>query len=225
MKILYNFATRSRPKKAIACLENIISLSKSGGFQVIVTADTDDPTMFNDEVRDKINSFPGTNIYYGISKGKIDAINKNVGLAKHEWHILVNVSDDFLFLKDGFDLDIINDMQNHFPDTDGFLHYPDGSPAHDKLATMSIIGKKYYDRFGYVYHPDYKSVYCDNEATVVAQRLHKHIFINNQIFTHNHPAWGKAEVDELYKRNENPLLYEKDKQTFLRRQSNNFDLY
>lgn len=222
-KILYNFASRSRPEKLIACLENITQLSRYPKFQIIVTADIDDETMTSPSIRDKVMSFPNTKIFYGTSTGKIDAINKNVSLADPDWSILVNMSDDFVFINDGFDLGIIKDMEEHFKNTDGFLHYPDGSPAKDLLCTMSIIGRMYYERFGYIYHPEYESVYADNEATVVAKNLGKYIFINRQFFCHLHPAWGLAVVDDLYKRNEDKIIYSKDHKTFIKRQRLNFN--
>ncbi len=223
-KILYNFATRSRPAKCVSSLENISQLVRHPNYQIIVTADLDDPTMCNDKMRDKVNSYPNAKIYYGNSTGKVDAINKNVALADEDVTIIVNMSDDFVFLQEGFDVQIVSDMNKYFPDNTGFLHYPDGSIARDVLCTMSIIGIAYYRIFNYIYHPDYKSVSCDNEAIAVAKILKKHKYIDNQIFEHRHPAWGKAPSDELYKRNEEKVLYATDGETFRRRKKQNFGL-
>jgi hypothetical protein len=55
--------------------------------------------------------------------------------------------------------------------------------------TLCILGKKYYDRFGYIYHPSYKSFWCDNEFTDVANELGKQTFIDKVIIRHVHPDW------------------------------------
>ena len=162
MKLLYNFASRSRPDKLFGVLDNITNLSKHDNYEIIITADLDDSSMYNREVIDKINTYTKVKIFFGTSKNKIDAINKNVAFFG-EFNILVNISDDQLFLIDGFDLEIIKDMQEFFPDTDGFLHYPD-SHAKEKLPTMSIMGKKYFDRTGKIYNEKFSNVYCDNLA-------------------------------------------------------------
>jgi hypothetical protein len=176
MKICYKFATRSRPNKFFSCLDNITSLAKNIDYFILVSIDIDDESMNTHEIRCRISNYDNVIPYWGYSnQNKITAINRDVCFAP-DWQILINVSDDFMFLKDGFDLQIIQDMQTYFPDLDGFLHYPDGH-TNSKLATMSIFGRKYYDRFGYIYHPDYESVYCDQEAQEVAKKLGKYKYI------------------------------------------------
>jgi len=155
----------------------------------------------------------------GSSKNKIDAINRDMDLVDQWWDILINVSDDQVFIKKDFDLDIVNNMGN---DGDMFLHFPDGNQG--DLATMSIIGRKYYLRDGYIYNPNYESVYCDNEAQDVAKLRNCYKLVNTHIFNHEHPAWGKGQTDEQYKKNEHFLVYEKDRQTYINRAAKNFYL-
>ena len=222
MKIFYNFATRSRPEKFFKVLDNISSLARHDDYVILVSADSDDLTMFNREVQNRVAKYDKVHLYYGTSRNKIDAINRLPRLFK-KYDILVNVSDDQLFLMEGFDLEIVKDMTEYFPDTDGFLFYPD-SHAKQFLPTMSIMGKKYYDRFDFVYHPDYANVYCDNEALAVAELLGKIKFIDKAIFDHYHPAWGMAAMDDQYRISENPESYWKDKGVFELRKANNFYL-
>ena len=66
-------------------------------------------------------------------------------------------------------------MIKHFPDTDGVLWFFDG--WRKDLNTLCIIGRKYYERFGYIYHPDYKSFWCDAEFTEVANKLKKQVLL------------------------------------------------
>ena len=197
MTILYNFATRSRPDKFKACIENMQSLAIHP-YKILVKADLDDSSMGQDYVPKHDNI-----IYaYGNSDSKIHAINRDIDKV-NDWDILVNVSDDQLFNKYGFDDTIINSFDNN----DQFLHFPDGNRS--DLATMSIMGRKYFERFNYVYHPTYKSLWCDNEAQEVAISLGCYKFCNTHIFDHLHPAFGKGNYDAQYRKTESYSMMDK----------------
>ncbi len=107
-------------------------------------------------------------------------------------------------------------------DLDRFIHFPDQSVAGPILPTMSIMGRTYYDRFGYIYHPDYWSLWCDDEARDVAIQLGKYRFVNERIFDHENPIWGFGISDELGKRNE--ALYRQDQRTYNKRKSAGFPI-
>lgn len=208
-KILYNFASRSRPEKLIACLENITKFSRHSHYQIIVTADIDDDTMTNPAIRDKVISFPNTKILYGTSTGKINAINKNVPLANPDWTILCNHSDDMWFIKEGFDLDIIEAFENY----NGLVHFPD-QKAGEALITYAMMHRDYYELDHYVYHPAFVSVYADNYQHEVAKKRGKYKFVNKQILEHRHPIWGYGVADDLLKKTEDPVTYNADHVTF-----------
>lgn len=227
--ILYKFASRSRPEKFFKAIDNIIENSV-GEFYILASLDTDDSTMNNDDVIQKMSRYPQLRFVFGKSESKVHAINRDLDLVTHtssvfhtpKWDILVNMSDDMSFIKKGFDQDIVEDMEKHFPSMDGVLHYPDGNPSGNVLMTMSIMGRLYYDHFGYVYHPDYKSLWCDNEATDVAKMLGKYVFIEKNLFEHRHPAFGKAPNDSQYVHTES--FYHLDHEVYKRRKAENFSL-
>lgn len=226
MKILYVFPSRSRPSKLIATIENIISMAKHDNYTILVSMDVDDPTVATKSFNEKLLTYEKVKPVYGYSKNKIHAINRDVWMVK-DFDILILMSDDMKFVVDGFDLDIISQfpcIDKDVVDTDLFLHYPDGSPASDVLCTMSIMGRSYFKRFNYIYYPEYVNVYCDNEATQVARILGKYRFVNRQLFVHNHPAWGLAEMDDQYRLTEDKDNYAKDNEIFQRRIRHNFDL-
>jgi hypothetical protein len=33
-----------------------------------------------------------------------------------------------------------------------------------RLATIPVLGRKYHERFGFVYHPDYRTLWCGKAA-------------------------------------------------------------
>lgn len=214
LKILFKFASRSRPEKFFRCLDNIHANTKSDNFQVLATLDTDDETMNNESVHEKLKSYPNVIAIYGESKSKIHAINRDLDYIQ-DWDILINTSDDMWFTEFGFDIEIKNDMLKHFPDLDGVLHYNDGNQK-DNVMTMSIIGRKYFDRFKYIYHPSYISLWSDVEAMEVARGLNKIVYMGDDkiLFRHMHPAWGLTNWDEQYKKTESSEYWETDAATY-----------
>jgi hypothetical protein len=88
-----------------------------------------------------------------------------------DWDILVVMSDDMVCVTHGWDDIIRQDMNENFPDTDGVLHYNDGNQKAN-VMTMSIIGRKYYKRDGYIYNPEYQSfvVRCGSNGSGTHER-------------------------------------------------------
>lgn len=222
--ILFKFATRSRPEKFIAGIENIVSkLSDKENFKILVTADKDDVTMYNRNVMTPIKPLIDAGkvvIIYGTSKSKIDAINRDMDLAG-EWDILINFSDDMEFLVGGFDEVIRQLFAATFPNLDGNLHFNDGFTK-DLVCAMSIMGKPWYDRFKYIYEPSYFSLFCDNEYTEVANKLGKMKYFDMIIFRHNHPANVGGVSDAQLKATE--AFWDIDGANFKKRKEINFGL-
>lgn len=207
-RILYNIATRSRARQARELIDYIYSNDKHA--IILVKIDNDEPDLEGYERH--VLYHMGIDIDIAFSNSKVHAINRSI----HEyWDILVNISDDQRFITPDF-AHIIRDNMEH----DCFLHFPDEMAQ--GLSTMSIMDKAYYDRFGYIYHPSYKSLWCDNEATEVAKLLRRHKYVDQVIFRHYHPAWGLAPMDKLYQRNNQ--YWNQDKRNYNQRKARNFDL-
>jgi hypothetical protein len=71
-----------------------------------------------------------------------------------------------------------------------------------------------YKEFGYIYNPEYLSVYADNEQTIVLQKMNKFAVSPLCIISHN---WTSEPWDELHARNENGDMYSKDRLVFEKR--------
>jgi|ERR1700733_1107461 len=210
IKILYSLASRSRPEKLIGCIENIIGLSKHDNYIILLTLDVDDVTVANKDFNDKLKSY-GEKVkpVYQFSKNKIDAINKNIWMVP-DADIICNHSDDMFFIKEGFDLDILEAFDNF----DGLVHFPD--QIQNRLITYAMMSKSYYDIDGYIYHPDFFSVYADNFQQDVAVSRGKYKLVNKNILEHRHFTWGYGVKDELLLQTENPNVYEMDRLTYSR---------
>lgn len=223
--ILFKFATRSRPEKFFSGLDNIINnLADKQNYLIVVTLDTDDTTMYNRDIMLRLKPyiehhkvFP----VFGTSKSKIDAINRDMEKFE-DWNVVVVMSDDMEFTKYGFDNIIREKFSIHFPDTNGNLHFNDG--FQNRVSTMTMMGRMFFESHynKKIYVEEYFSLFCDEEYSIVANKLNKMQYFPEVIFNHKHPANGFGQHDELLKKTEG--YWEVDKNTFLRRQAANFYL-
>ena len=202
-KILIQFPTKGRPKQFMDYLSKYWQLAHNmDRIQMQVSCDYSDTTMNMPERIAKIKSFPNTNVIFNANKTKIQAINQ--GIPSTGWDILLLASDDMLPEVAGYDEVIRAEYEKHFPDFDGVLHFNDGKKGRE-LNTLAIVGNRYYNRFGYIYHPSYKSLYCDNEFGDVAEKLGKSVYIDHTIIRHT----KNGRVDSLYKRNHTFVTFDR----------------
>jgi hypothetical protein len=162
--------------------------------------------MYNEEMLLKLYQISTVSVRYGKSKSKIDAINRDLSefivavntykLPIPDVQIIINMSDDMVFIEKGFD----NIIRESFDNFDQCLHFPDGNRT--DLITLSILGIDFYKRFNYIYYPEYLSFWADNEQTEIAKMLGCYKFIDKHIFNHLHPGFQKAVMDDQYRRDE-----------------------
>lgn len=69
----------------------------------------------------------------------------------------------------------------------------------DDLLTFSCLTRKYYERYGYVFYPEYLGLYADDEFTSQAHRDGVVIKARQLYFEHKHFAYNTAQYDEVYK--------------------------
>jgi hypothetical protein len=178
-KLLIKFPTRSRPEKFFNILDEYYKLLKNPNYEFVVSCDIDDLSMNNDVVKQKLDTYSNLKYYFDDNKSKIQAVNNN--LSDKNFDIVLLASDDMLPIVEGYDEIIRQRMEENFPDTDGVLWFNDGFQGRN-LNTLSILGKKYYDRFNYLYHPAYRSLYPDTEFTIVSQQLNKAKYFESNLF-------------------------------------------
>lgn len=221
-QLLVKFPTRGRASQFFSVLDiyyNLLEDKEHTHF--LISCDEDDLIMNNEAVIEKLKSYHNLQICFSKNKSKIEAVNANFDLAP-PFDIVLLASDDMVPQVKGYDTIIRTKMQLHFPDTDGIVWFNDGHQG-PILNTLSILGKKYFDRFGYLYHPAYKSLWCDNEFTMIGNLLGKQKYFDQIIIKHIHPdIFSNVVIDELYERN--LKLDAADKAVFEKRKSNAFDL-
>lgn len=203
--ILVKYPTRQRPAQFLETLRGWVDKQDGPNVTYLISYDVDDETMTPEVIKEAESLAERVILVKGSSQSKIDACNRDIERYTQyfpQWGIILLVSDDMICNQEGWDNIIRKEFETHYPDTDGCIWFHDGSKQ-KVISTLSCMGRKYYDRFGYVYHPDYKSFFCDNEYTEIAQKYKKIIFVDTVLARHEHPNWlGGHKDDALYQRNQ-----------------------
>jgi hypothetical protein len=209
--ILVKFPTR-RIELCASTIQKYISMASNiNNIRFIVSIDNDQ----SEHVSYLESIHPSISVFVGEAKGKVHAINRDMPPSS-SFSIILLASDDMIPVVKGYDEIIIDSMKQFYPDTDGVLFFNDGFQE-NRLNTLVICGSKYYDRFGYIYNPEYKSLFCDNEFTDVSQRLKKQTYLHQVIIRHEHPYNLHLDNDMLYKINDSFTDY--DRAVYHRRRS------
>lgn len=229
MKILVKFPSRSRPERFFRSLDSLYQLCYAPeNMYVLVTADTDDGTMMNSDVYTRIvNDYKNIKIVYGRSESKIHAINRDMDRLHEywpeaaDWDVIVVLSDDIRMILGGWDEVIRVEMKSNFPQGDGYLHFQEKDTKR-LLNVMEIHDKAFYDRFGFIYHPSYRSLWCDNEKTELAKMLGRYKYIDMEIFVHENPVYGYQPRDEMFDAQQ--ALWGVDEANYHKRKAINFEI-
>jgi hypothetical protein len=222
-KLLIKFPTRNRPEKFKTVLKKYIDfLSGNHDVRFVITMDNDDETMNNKDMKTFLKRLrkKGVDVvyHYGESKTKVEACNAN--LENESADVLMLVSDDMIPQAKNYDDIIFELFSKAFPKFDGGIKFHDGL-RNDILMTLPIIGWKLYEKFGYIYHPEYTSLYCDTEQTISLQMMGKLGISDICLAKHE---WTSEPFDDLHARNENADMYQKDGAVFERRKMKDFDV-
>lgn len=174
--------TRHRSKQAFETHSKWMSLAESFyNIEYILSVDTDDPFDY-----EKI--FWQAHVLRSDNKTAIEAINRGAEIA--EGDLLLVVSDDFDCFEH-WDTALLRSLRGR---EDFIVKTQDG--IQKTLITLPIMDRKYYERFGYIYHPDYLHMHCDEEMTIVGHMLGRVINLNLE-FPHLHYTVGGMEMDPI----------------------------
>jgi hypothetical protein len=194
--------SRSRPEQAAKAAHNWLSKAKTP-IEYILSLDIDDISIYDHAGRSITNS----------NRSAVDAIN--AGAKACEGDIIVVMSDDF-DCPDWWDLDLLKAVEGK---TDWIAKTNDDIQRW--IITLPIMDRTYYNRFGYIYHPDYLHMFCDTELTAVADMTGRKINVPME-FTHNHYSTGRFKKDAISERADK--TWNQGEALFLQRYKTNFGL-
>jgi|694.fasta_scaffold100459_7 hypothetical protein len=215
MKLLIKFPSRERPEQFAKVLDLYArNLNHPQEARFLLTFDDDDPAHAA-YIESTTAILMALDIDYTITTGtsasKIAAINRDMDLGG-QWDIMLLASDDMVPERKGYD----TAMRKAYMDYGGDCAIWMNAGDQPRIATLCGMTRAYYQRFGYIYHPDYVSLWCDNEWTDVARSLNRLAYVEDVYIRNASPDWGgKVPVDKLYQRNNRH--YHADQHTYTRR--------
>jgi len=208
MKISLIHPSRNRAQQA--CETALLWIdSADNEVEYILSLDDDDESRIS-----YLELFPQQVMFSSnANRSAIDAINNAAKIATGD--LLIVISDDFYPFAH-WDTLLLAEVAGK---ADFLMKTQDG--IQPELITLPIMDRAYYNRFGYIYHPDYLHMFCDNELTAVGHMLGR-VITSTLLFEHKHYSVGKAERDALYTRNEN--TWDQGLHLFSERRKINFGL-
>jgi hypothetical protein len=206
----------------IPCKDNLVQLSNTLDkyyqylsdeypYQFLLVSELGDPIMASDEIKKMLERAKKLNVTYTDSKAISAFYNEGVAALNGTFDIIIAAREDWEPSVAGFDKIIVEAMNANFPDYDGVINFY--SELNVPINIQPIIGKKYYERFGYVYNPDYQTSHHDNELTHVSRILGKEVSIKQELFK-------PSRISPVPKRE----MSAADEALFKARQANMFDL-
>lgn len=219
MKISIIHPSRQRPELALMTAKNWLEkLSNEGkrmlNWEYILSIDESDPDK---EKYRLINCFglePQFKVVVNDNNTAIEAINNAAKVTTGD--LLIVVSDDF-DCPQNWDTDLLNYLKGK---SDFVVKTWDG--LQPWIMTLPIMDRVYYERFGYIYNPGYKHMFCDTEMSHVADLLDKAIIVP-MTFQHNHYSQpGGLKRDAITTKNDR--TWAQGEKLYLERLYRNFDI-
>lgn len=210
MKISLIHPSRGRPQKALETYNQWLSMSKES-VEHILSLDNDDPTL--GEYQDK---FSHSIVIVNPNTSVVEATNVAATIATGD--ILIYLSDDFKcfhFWDEALRQEFMKYTGPTLIKVDDCLQQ-----FHVRVLTIPMMNKELYQKLGYFWHPEYKSMWVDCDLYETVRRMGALYFARHLKFEHHHPSNGKAQSDETYRRSE--ANWNQGKELFIRRRLKGF---
>ena len=180
--------SRGRPQKAYNTAKKWI---ETAGEKVehIISVDMDDPKKFD------YFQFTWDNVICNHNTSVVEATNQAAKVATGD--ILIYLSDDF-DCPDNWAMKIKKEFERE--DRPLLVKVDDCLQQFNvPVLTIPIMNRKLYERLGYFWYPEYKSMFCDCDLFWTVRKLGALKMAPTLKFPHLHPANGKAPDDETYR--------------------------
>lgn len=155
-----------------------------------------------------------------LNKGRHSAVDGWNTSAQHATgKFLITVADDW-FPCSHWDTELLK----RIPNLDGEYVLEVDTGGDPGILTFSLLTRKYYDRYGYLFYPRFFGMYADLWFTDVARRDQVVIDCRDLFFEHVHPCYGKGDMDGTHKWQHRPEAFRVGEQVYKElRYLNGFD--
>jgi hypothetical protein len=156
-------------------------------IEVVIAVDSNNPAAFASarlvpDARVVVQDTVPFNCVRGWNKAASETTGK----------VIITMADDFA-PPQHWDEHLLSLQPDGWIDGEYVVKVDDGY-VHD-IFVLSILTRKRYERFGYVFYPQYESMFTDTEFGEVATRDGVVINANHLLFEHMHPDCGKRPRD------------------------------
>jgi hypothetical protein len=219
MKISIIHPTRGRKIQALATAHKWMrKADRQNNIQYIFSVDNSDTDQWVDIINFTpqcfFNNGYEATVLKSDNKTAIEAINNAAKIATGD--LLIVVSDDFDCPEHWDSLLLLAGLPTM---SDFIIKTKDG--IQPTLITLPIMDRVYYNRFGYIYHPDYLHMHADEEMTIVGHMLGRVINVDLE-FKHNHYSVGGMKMDAINQKNN--ATWSHGQTTLNRRAKDNFGI-
>lgn len=192
MKISLLHPSRGRPEKSIKTVTEWMDKSGYEDVELIVSVD------FSDPEKGKYTNYYSSDAWVFLNTSVVEATNR--AAEKSTGDILVYLSDDFKCPHDWGQL-IIKEFENE--NRPLLIKVDDCLQGFDvPVLTIPIMNRALYEKLGYFWHPEYKSMHVDVDLYYTCMNIGAIKKCRHLKFPHEHHSVGKAENDETYRRSE-----------------------
>lgn len=209
MGVLVFCPSRGRPEAAREAAASLVRTRRRGDTEMMVVIDDDDPEAGR--------YLAATPLYRSMvlkgGGGMVAALNQAVHLVLAQAlppDIVGFVGDDHRFRTDGWDVEIVKALTAK----PGFAYAHDGFWGGGEIPTQIFINREVVEGLGYFALPDCRHLYVDNAWKELALATGSLSYLPQIMVEHMHPAAGKAEWDEAYKRVNSTEMYGRDGAAF-----------
>jgi len=195
MKISLIHPSRGRPTKALSTFKHWIGQA-SGKIELehILSIDLDDETKGAYLVQ-----FHSSKILINDNDCVVKATNHAAKISTGD--VLIYLSDDFMAPKD-WDLEIFSRKLHESKEPVLLKVHDNLQPFNKDVLTIPIMNRVLYERLGYFWHPEYLSMFVDQDLYHVCKNNNWLQYAPLLIFPHEHYSIGKATRDATYVRSD-----------------------
>lgn len=181
--------------RAIKSLKTCDEWIGNAGLDVELILSTDNGDMYNHTSLEEAYPWVSLNHIVNDNTSVVEATNHAAKEAKGD--ILIYLSDDFK-CPDNWGNLILKEFEGVTEPM--LLKVDDCLQKFDvPVLTIPIMNRALYERLGYFWHPEYKSMFVDEDLYWTARKLGALKFAPHLKFEHQHVSVGKAEDDETYR--------------------------
>lgn len=204
-KIAIIHPSRGRAKKSKLAVNSWFQRAVSITPEIKVSVDSDDPEL------ELYKEYYGGDLIINKNRSAVDAINNAAKLSGGD--IFIVLSDD-TECPPGWAMDLLHITSGK---SDFILKTQDG--IQPWIITMPILDRAYYNRFGYIYQPDFTHMFCDTFLTCVADLTGRKI-TSDLLFPHKHYSVTKEKPDAVNRRAD--ATWKQGEDTFIRLARQNY---